>query len=215
MASSSVKPDLTAAGRHQRVRLLTRLNRDLCQADDMATAMRLGLAGAAAVLDQSRAMLVMSDEQGVFVVEAVHGIEERALGLTFELGALMPNLTFWLGVESSDALIAVPLVVRGRVAGVLAVNSADDTDENEWLLSTIADQVAFVWETTRLHRLSRHQEDRLREHEQRPALEALRQLVERHGGTLVPHPDSGLDQAQSFIVRLPRQPVGAGPGDAG
>lgn len=207
MASSSVKPDLAAGAgeRQQRLRHLTRLNRDLCQADDPATAMRIGLAGAAAVLDQSRSMLVMSNDQGAFVVEGVHGVEERAIGQTFELGALMPNLTFWLGVESSDALLAVPLVVRGRVAGVLAVNSSDDSDENEWLLSTIADQIAFVWETARLHRLTQRHEDRLREVEQRPALDALRQLVERHGGTLVPHADSGFDQGAAFLVKLPRQ----------
>ena len=205
MASSSARstPVTGRDGRQQRLRQLTRLNRDLCQADDIATAMRVGLAGAAALLEQSRAMLVMTNDHGSFVVEAVHGIEDRALGQSFGIGALMPNLTFWLGVESSNALLAVPLVVRGQVAGILAVNASEDTDESEWLLSTIADQIAFVWETTRLHRLSRQHEEQLRQQQERPVLEALRLLVEQHGGTLVPHPDSGLDRSLAFLVRLP------------
>jgi len=148
--------------------------------------------GAAAMLNAERAILMLSDEEGLLRVHAAFGVPEDVVERFRESfdESLIGRLQGLLGVRSPEGFIGVPLVVGGRVTGLLAVMRSADrptTPEDEWLLSALADQTAAPLENAQLAlQLERaallSENARLYERERiaRREAEAAREDAERH-----------------------------------
>jgi signal transduction histidine kinase len=153
---ASVRGELTvsmpdASRAHQ----LTRLSRAFTNARSLDEILRLAVEQAAELLDTDKAVLMLTDEAGLLRVRAAHGVEpvimERFENPVSE--SLVARLLGLLGSHLADGFVGVPLVSRGNVVGLLAAvrrDGASPTEEDEWLLSALADQVAAPLENARL-----------------------------------------------------------------
>jgi signal transduction histidine kinase len=110
---------------------------------------------AAELLGAERAVLMLPDEEGMLRVRAAHGIAADAVERFSHPAneSLVSRLRGLLGSHLAEGFIGVPLVARGKVVGLLATVRSDSetaTEEDEWLLSALADQVAAPLENARL-----------------------------------------------------------------
>ncbi|HEX5438796.1 MAG TPA: GAF domain-containing sensor histidine kinase [Gemmatimonadaceae bacterium] len=142
----------TQAGRLQR---LTQVSRAFTYATSLTEILRLTADQAAELLGTDKAILMLTDADGLFHVRASAGISpERAERLTGTLDeSTIGGLQRLLGADSLERFIGVPLVVQGRVTGLLAVLRPAErpaTPDDEWLLSALADQTAAPLENARL-----------------------------------------------------------------
>ena len=134
------------------LRRLTEISRALTYTTSLEQVMRLTVERGAELLDASAAVLMLADPEGLLHVRAVHGIDEERVArfrppLTDEVIGRLQGL---LAVPD-DYFIAVPLVVGGVVTGLLAVSVKQPcTDDDESLLSALADQAAVALENARL-----------------------------------------------------------------
>ncbi|MFI5239393.1 MAG: histidine kinase dimerization/phospho-acceptor domain-containing protein, partial [Gemmatimonadales bacterium] len=141
----------------QHVHQLTRLSRAFTDARSLDDILELAVEQAAALLGAERAVLMLPDSDGQLSVRAVSGIEASVVD-RFRLPAnesLVARLCGMLGSHVAKGFVGVPLVTAGRVVGLLATVRADGTEptaEDEWLLSSLADQVAAPLENARLAR---------------------------------------------------------------
>ena len=143
------------APRLRRLRRLTRVSRALTQATSLDEVLSLAVAEAALLLDGSRAALLLYDDQGHLQVRATHAIPEDLVGRRDAApeASLEELLTAVLGEAFERSAVAVPLIVGGKVNGALAVIRGDGQipeDEEEWLLSALADQTIMALEKERL-----------------------------------------------------------------
>ncbi len=140
--------------RLRQLRGLTELSRALTSTVSLDEVLRLTTERAAGLLETDRAVLMLSDADGVLTVRAAFGLE-RALTDRFREpldDSLLQRLQGLLHVDA-ERYIGVPLVVNGEVTGILAValpESVPPSDEQEWLLSALADQAAVALEKARL-----------------------------------------------------------------
>ena len=140
--------------RLQQLRGLTELSRALTHAVSLDEVLSLTTERAAALLETDRAVLMLTDDEGVLSVRASFGLD-RASTEPFREPldeSLVERLQGLLGVDP-ERVLGVPLVVGGEVTGILAVallESAGPSDEQEWLLSALADQAAVALEKSRL-----------------------------------------------------------------
>jgi signal transduction histidine kinase len=151
--------DRSRDGRAQR---LTEVSRAFTYATSLKDILRLATDQAAEMLGAEKAILMLTDEEGLLRVRAAYGVSENVVERFRESfdESLISRLTGLLGAGSPDGFIGVPLVVGGRVTGLLAVvrpRSADggpaDVDgfaDDEWLLSALADQTAAPVENAQL-----------------------------------------------------------------
>ena len=154
------EPELDLAGdaeapRFRRLRKLTQVSRALSQATSLDQVLSLAVAEAALLLDGSRAALLLYDDDGRLEVRATHAITGDLM--TRPSGAPETTLEELLAQILGDAFeqhaVAVPLIVGGKVTGALAVLRGDTgiaEDEEEWLLSSLADQTMVALEKERL-----------------------------------------------------------------
>ncbi|MBW3627746.1 MAG: GAF domain-containing protein [Gemmatimonadetes bacterium] len=147
------------------LRRLTEISRALTYTTSMDQVTRLTVERGAELLDASAAVLMLADAEGLLHVRAAHGIDEELIArfrapVTDEVIGRLQGL---LAVPD-DYFIAVPLVVGGVVTGLLAVALRQGcTDDDESLLSALADQAAVAVENARLGGEVRIElEDRLR-----------------------------------------------------
>jgi signal transduction histidine kinase len=148
--------DLDAeAPRFRRLRKLTQVSRALSHATSLDQVLSLTVAEAALLLDGSRAALLLYDDDGHLQVRATHAIAEGLVPR--DSGAPSPALEDLLAQILGDAFerdgVAVPLIVGGKVTGALAVLRGDAgiaEEEEEWLLSSLADQTMLAVEKERL-----------------------------------------------------------------
>jgi sigma-B regulation protein RsbU (phosphoserine phosphatase) len=134
-------------------RKLTEVSRALTYAVSLEDVLRLTVDRAAELLATDKAVLMLTNSDGLLSVQAAFGLD-RALTERFREPldeTLIGRLEGLLGVDAGRFL-SVPLVVAGAVTGILAVTVQQDTDpsEQEWLLSALADQAAVALEKTRL-----------------------------------------------------------------
>jgi GAF domain-containing protein len=133
------------APRMRRLRKLTQVSRALTNATSLDQVLSLTVAEAAELLDGSRAALLLYDQAGHLQVRATHAITEE-LAAREEEGpeaTLERLLASVLGEAFEENAVAVPLIVSGKVTGALAVirgNGRIPEEEEEWLLSALADQ---------------------------------------------------------------------------
>jgi signal transduction histidine kinase len=117
--------------------------------------LRITADGAATMLHAEKAILMLSDENGLLRVHAAYGVSEDVIE-RFQASfdeTLASRLQGLFNTESSEGFVGVPLVVGGRMTGLLAVLRAPGqaaSPDDEWLLSAIADQAAAPAENAQL-----------------------------------------------------------------
>ena len=154
--------------RGEQLRKLTEISRALTYAVSADQVLRLATERAADLLESRSALLMLPDEDGLLRVRASHGVEPAVLARFQDpaRATLLARLQGLLGAPTPESYLAVPLVAHGAVTGMLAVARAEGLpfdDEDEWLLSAAADQVAVALEYARLEEeLRRDREARTR-----------------------------------------------------
>jgi signal transduction histidine kinase len=143
------------APRFRRLRKLTQVSRALTHATSLDQVLSLTVAEAALLLDGSRAALLLYNEAGRLQVRATHAIAEDLLEHDSEPGdrTLEELLATVLGEAFAEHAVTVPLIVGGKVMGALAVIRGEagiPEEEEEWLLSSLADQTMVALEKERL-----------------------------------------------------------------
>ncbi|MFS8070230.1 MAG: ATP-binding protein, partial [Byssovorax sp.] len=118
----------------------------------------LTVAEAAQLLGGSRAALLLYDQDGHLQVRATHAITEELVARTDEgpEATLERLLAAILGEAFEENTVAVPLIVSGKVTGALAVIRGAGLipeEEEEWLLSALADQTMVALEKERLDQI--------------------------------------------------------------
>lgn len=141
--------------RWQQLRKLTEVSRALTYAISLRDVLELTVNRASELLETDRAVLMLTNEDGLLVVRASCGLDKDTCDRFREPlhETLLSRLQGLLGESAADHFMAVPLVVGGEVTGLLAVarpHIPDRHDEEEWLLSALADQAAVALEKTRL-----------------------------------------------------------------
>ncbi|HET7233046.1 MAG TPA: GAF domain-containing sensor histidine kinase [Longimicrobium sp.] len=154
--------------RSEQLRKLTEISRALTYTVSTGEVLRLAAARAADLLEADRAIVMTADERGLLRVRAWHGVDEAALRRFGEAldDPLVERLQGLLGAPLGEGYLGVPLVAQGVVTGALAVARRQGppcTDEDEWILSAAADQVAVALEIARLEEeVRREREERTR-----------------------------------------------------
>ena len=146
------------APRLRRLRKLTQVSRALTNATSLDQVLSLTVAEAVQLLDGSRAALLLYDQEGHLQVRATHAITAKLVALEDEgpEATLERLLAAALGDAFEENAVAVPLIVSGKVTGALAVirgNGRIPEDEEEWLLSALADQTMVALEKERLDQI--------------------------------------------------------------
>jgi signal transduction histidine kinase len=152
--------------RAEQLRGLTEISRALTYTRTMEEVLRLAADRTAGLLDAGRGLVMLADENGLLRVRASKGLGDDALRRDSIDETLTRRLQGLLGDYRPECFMAVPLVARGTVTGLLAVVRADETpfdEEDEWLLSAAADPVAVALENARLaEEVSRERDGRAR-----------------------------------------------------
>ncbi|MEP7125273.1 MAG: GAF domain-containing protein, partial [Byssovorax sp.] len=143
------------ASRMRRLRKLTHVSRMLTHATSLDQVLSLTVTEAALLLEGSRAALLLYDPSGCLQVRATHAVTGAVLRSELETPdtSLEQILRAVLGEGFESNAVAVPLIVSGKVTGALAVirgESAISEEEEEWLLSALADQTMVAIEKERL-----------------------------------------------------------------
>jgi signal transduction histidine kinase len=143
---------------------LTEVSRALTHAVSFEQVLQLTVERAAQLLDAHAAVVMLANDDGVMTVRASTGLGAAARDAAHAVSDdLMEQLQHLLGV-TAERFLGVPLVVGGGVTGILAVALPDgviaSADEQEWLLSALADQAAVALEKSRLDERGRFR-DRL------------------------------------------------------
>ncbi len=143
------------APRLARLRRLTQVSRTLTYATSLDQVLSLAVAEAALLLGGPRAALLLYDDRGRLQVRATHAIPAALVTHDDDApeASLEQVLAAVLGEAFERSAVAVPLIVGGRVSGALAVIRGDariPEDEEEWLLSALADQTIVAIEKERL-----------------------------------------------------------------
>jgi phosphoserine phosphatase RsbU/P len=144
------------------MRKLTEVSRALTYAASLEELFQLAVDRAADLLSADKSLLMVASDDGRLTLRASHGVD-AALTQDFHEPLnemLVPRLAERLQVPP-ERFLGVPLVVSGKVQGILVVlRGAPRTggDQDEWLLSAIADQAAVAMEKTRLDRIGEFRE---------------------------------------------------------
>lgn len=137
-----------------RLHRLTEVSRALTWAVSLDAVLELAADCCVDLLDVPRVLVCLEDEDGMLRVGASRGVDpERAAAfsaraierITFDLEALF-------GADAAGRFLGVPIVVRGRVRGLLATwrtGPEAPSESEEWLLSALADQTALAIEGAR------------------------------------------------------------------
>ena len=145
--------------RESRAHRLTQVSRAFTYASSLKDILHLATDQAAEMLGADKAILMLTDEDGLLRVRAAYGVSEEVVERFRESfdESLVTRLEGLLGAGSPEGFIGVPLVVGGNVTGLLAVmrplSHATDAEANaddEWLLSALADQTAAPVENAQL-----------------------------------------------------------------
>lgn len=154
--------------RFEQFRKLTEISRALTYTLEIDDVLRLATDRAAELLETERALLMLANDDGLLQVRASLGVQDTDLDRFREPldETLIRRLQGLLGASPPECFLGVPLVVHGRVTGLLAVVRNEGlpcTEEDEWLLSAVADQVAVALENARLQEeVRRERESRTR-----------------------------------------------------
>ncbi len=147
--------DVERPGRVEDLHELTRLSREFTYAKSLDDILHLAVAQAAQLLRSEKAVLMLTDEDGLLRVRAAVGVDDQVVERFGHPAneALVSRLSGLLGANLAGGFVGVPLVSQGKVVGLLATVRPDGlapSDEDEWLLAALADQVSAPLENARL-----------------------------------------------------------------
>jgi phosphoserine phosphatase RsbU/P len=144
------------------IRGLTEVSRAITYAASIDQVFQLTVDRAVELVAAKKSLLLIADDDGLLTVRSSHGID-RALGQAFHQPlneGLVPHLARLLDAPP-ESVLGVPLVVAGAIKGVLVVirpAPSAAAQEDEWLLSALADQAAIALEKTRLDEIGEFRE---------------------------------------------------------
>ena len=141
--------------RFAQLRKLTQVSRALTYAVSLDDVLALTVGRAAELLEAEKSVLMLVNDEGLLSVRASHGLDKTLCDRFREPlhETLISRLQGLLGEAEGETFLGVPLVVSGEVTGILAVArppAVELIEEQEWLLSALADQAAVALEKTRL-----------------------------------------------------------------
>jgi signal transduction histidine kinase len=132
---------------------LTAVSRALTYAVSLDEVLDISVDTARELLDATRAVLMLQDDEGMLRIRAARGIDDETIERFREPldETLITRLSGVFGPAAEDRFLGVPLVIRGRVTGLLAVlrQPSRDSDRDEWLLSALADQTSVALDAAR------------------------------------------------------------------
>lgn len=170
---------------------LTAVSRALTYAHSLDEVLEITVDTARDLLDAPRVVLMLQgEEDDLLRIRAARGVEDEIVERFREPldETLVSRLSSIFGSEARNRFLGVPLVVRGRVTGLLAVLRRQESREtrDEWLLSALADQASVALEDARREATRSGLRARLRKaEEQDERLEqALRTMGHDMGGPL-------------------------------
>jgi len=137
------------------LRKLTKVSRAFTYAVSLEEVLDLTVERAAELLDAPRSVLMLTNNDGLLSVRASFGLDPDAQSDFQEPldETLITRLKALLVTTEKEQFLGVPLVVAGEVTGLLAVamqTSESQSEDDEWLLSALADQAAVALEKNRL-----------------------------------------------------------------
>jgi len=140
----------------RRIERLTEVSHAFTYAKSLQDILRLAADRAAEMLSADKAVLLLVGDDGLLTVKASYGVAPEVVERFRESfdESLIVRLQGLLGAATASSFIGVPLVVQGKVTGILAVlreSGGPATAADEWLLSALADQTAAPLETARLN----------------------------------------------------------------
>jgi sigma-B regulation protein RsbU (phosphoserine phosphatase) len=152
----------TVDHRMQQIRKLTEVSRALTYAATLDDVFQLTVSHAVELLAAEKSLLLVGNGDGLLGVRSSHGVDSAlAAGFQEPLSeALVPRLARLLDA-SPATFLGVPLVVAGAIKGILVVirpAGSASSDQDEWLLSALADQAAAALEKTRLDEMGEFRE---------------------------------------------------------
>jgi two-component system, cell cycle sensor histidine kinase and response regulator CckA len=137
------------------LRALTQVSHAVSNAESLDQILRLVASQAAGLLGADRSLVLLTGDDGALRIRAWNGMDppesQSFAGPLDE--AMVARLGPFLGELSPEQVLAVPLLVRGRVTGLLAVGQpggAQATGPSEAVLTALADQTAAPLEIARL-----------------------------------------------------------------
>lgn len=150
--------------RNERLRTLTQVSRALTLTVSIDEVLRLTVERAAELMGADKALIMLTDAEGLLKVRACHGLDvQRMEELREPLNeTLVRRLQDLLDYQLDEAFLSVPLVAHGQVTGLLAAVRAGgepSTEDDEWLLSALADQAAVALDHARLTAAVRMERD--------------------------------------------------------
>ncbi len=166
---------LQPEGRLLHVRRLTEITRALTDALSVEEVLELALKETGELLGSEKVAIVLTEAQGGLSIRASAAVRsglEKLQGERFDSlnEEVIARLQGVLGADERTRFLAVPMVMGGEVAGVLAVarqpNPEFGADDEEWLLSAIADQAAVSLEKLRLNQAAAAAQKARREREE-------------------------------------------------
>jgi len=152
----------TGKYRLQQIRKLTEVSRAFSYAVSLDQVFQMTVDRAADLLEAERSVLLVADDDGLLAMRAWHGVDASLAQRLHEplSEALIAHLAGLLDV-TLETSVGVPLVVAGAIKGVLVVSRSapsDDAEQDEWLLSALADQAAVAMEKTHLDAIGEFRE---------------------------------------------------------
>ena len=157
---------MTLPPRDERARRLAAIGRGLTYARSLDEMLEMTIDCAVDLMGANCVAVLLTDADGMLRVRAGRGISPGAAAAFGERldEKLLDHLTDLFAAETREKFLGVPLVVEGGVIGLLALrrdNDPGNDDEEEWLLSTLADQAALAVESTHHRELRRELENRV------------------------------------------------------
>lgn len=157
-----MKSSIRTEGFRTRIRKLTEVSRSITYAASLDEVLQLTVDRAAELLAAERSLLMVVNNDGLLALRSSHGIDivpaqdfQEPLSET-----LIQRLALRLDARP-ESFLGVPLVVAGTVKGVLVVvrsASSIGADDDEWILSALADQASVALEKTRLYEFGEFRE---------------------------------------------------------
>ena len=154
--------------RAEQLRRLTGISRALTYTTSTDQIVNVGIRQAAELLGAERTLLMLCGEDGTLRVRAAHGVSDAAVESVARQSdlPLAEQLKRLLTFSEPEGFLGVPLVAGGQVTGLLAVSrseAGEASEEEEWLLSAVADQIAVAMENARLdEQIQKERASRLR-----------------------------------------------------
>lgn len=148
--------------RMQQLRKLTEVGRALTYAATLDEVFRLTVTHAADLVEAKTALLLVKDDEGLLTLRASVGLDAALLdGFREPLSeGVMGHLADLVGTPAR-CFLGVPLVVAGAIKGILIVIRTPRSvggEQDEWLLSALADQAASALEKSRLDEIGEFRE---------------------------------------------------------